>query len=225
MKVGRYELAAVLDCTCRVYAAVVLQRDGTDNPWAAHRDLLDNKSDLVLAVGGYLVRADDRVILVDAGVGTIDNGRFKGGYFLEALAAQNVSPEDVTDVVFTHLHFDHVGWATKKGQVVFGNATYRVHRADWDHFVAGADAEPGAIRKLSPIEGRLEFFDGDTEIAPGVTAREIAGHTPGSTMIVIDDGDQRAVLLKLRVEDQQCILAQCQFLRQQAAGHIGLATA
>ena len=51
MKIGRYELAAVLDGTGRVNAAEVLHRDGTHNPWAAHRDLLDSNSDLVLAVG------------------------------------------------------------------------------------------------------------------------------------------------------------------------------
>jgi glyoxylase-like metal-dependent hydrolase (beta-lactamase superfamily II) len=106
-----------------------------------------------------------------------------------------VAPADVTDVVFTHLHFDHVGWATQQGRVVFGNATYRVHADDWAHFVAAPDAQPGAVRKLSPLAARLETFDGEVTIAPGLTARPAPGHTPGSTVFVVSSGDERALLL------------------------------
>lgn len=195
MKVGTREVAAIFDGTGLEVAREVLLRDGAEDAWADHGDLLEDNGDLKLAVGGYLVRTGDRVILVDAGVGTIDNGRYKGGQFLESLAALGVTPNDVTDVVFTHLHFDHVGWATKKGEVVFPSAVYRVHTADWEHFVRSADAEPGAVRKLSPIESQLELFDGDTDLAPGLTARELPGHTPGSTIYTVEDGAQRAVLI------------------------------
>ena len=56
-----------------------------------------------------------------------------------------VQPDDVTDVLFTHLHFDHVGWATQQGRVVFPNATYRCDERDWAHFVG---PDEGATRKL-----------------------------------------------------------------------------
>jgi glyoxylase-like metal-dependent hydrolase (beta-lactamase superfamily II) len=196
MRVGSCDIVALFDGTGREPAAEVLRRAGSVDPWAAHRDTLDDNGDLVLAVGGYLVRTGDgRIIVVDAGVGTIDNGRYRGGQFLDSLAAAGVQPGDVTDVVFTHLHFDHVGWATKKGEVVFPNATYRVHRADWEHFVTQADAEPGAVRKLTPIADRLELFDGEVELAAGFTAREMPGHTPGSTIFLVGDESQRAVFI------------------------------
>ena len=134
-------------------------------------------------------------MLVDAGVGRIHNDHYAGGGFLDALAAHGVSPADVTDVVFTHLHFDHVGWATSKGEVVFGNATYRVHAADWAHFVDAADAEPGAVRKLAPLRDRLEVFDTETTLAPGLDARPTPGHTPGSTTYVVSGGGERALLV------------------------------
>jgi glyoxylase-like metal-dependent hydrolase (beta-lactamase superfamily II) len=101
----------------------------------------------------------------------------------------------VTDVVFTHLHFDHVGWATAKGQVVFRNATYRVHEADWAYFVERPEALPGAVRKLSPVKPQLEMFSGECVIAPGVNARPVPGHTPGSTIYILSGGTQRALLL------------------------------
>lgn len=90
---------------------------------------------LEFTLGGFLVRTGDRVILVDTGAGTIDNGQYRGGQLLDSLRACGVTPDDVTDVVFTHPHFDHVGWAAAKGEVVFRNATYRVHEADWAYFV------------------------------------------------------------------------------------------
>lgn len=195
MKIGGIEIVPVFDGVGREPAAEILTRPDVPDAWACHADLLDEHGTLHLELGGFLVRTGERVVLVDAGVGTIDNGKYAGGRFLESLAGLGVAPADVTDVVFTHLHFDHVGWATKKGEVVFPRATYRVHEADWAHFVDAPNAEPGAIRKLSPLRERLEPFDTDGVIAPGFSARHTPGHTPGSTVYVVSDGDQRALLL------------------------------
>lgn len=196
MRVGSCEVIALWDGVGREVAADVLVRPGVQNPWAAHVETLDAAGDLVFALGGYLVlTGDGRRIVVDAGAGTIDNGRYRGGQFIESLAAQGLSPDDVTDVVFTHLHFDHVGWATKKGEVVFPNATYRVHQADWRHFVTNPDAERGAVRKLAPLTDQLELFEGEVELAGGFVVRQMPGHTPGSSILIVGDGAQRAVLI------------------------------
>jgi glyoxylase-like metal-dependent hydrolase (beta-lactamase superfamily II) len=148
-----------------------------------------------MAIGGFLVRGRGRTILVDAGMGTINDERRHGGGLPEALRSLGVDFGDVTDVVFTHLHFDHVGWATQRGEVMFPNATYRVHQADWDHFVRSPDALAGAVRKLTPIEGRLECFAAEAEVAPGLVARPAPGHSPGHSVFVVADGDERALLL------------------------------
>ena len=195
MKVGTIEILPVLDGVGREKADEVLTRPGVPDAWACHADLLDEHGVLHLDLGGFLVRTGDRTVLVDTGVGTIKNDKYAGGGFLDSLRGLGVAPEDVTDVVFTHLHFDHVGWATKKGEVVFPNAIYRVHAADWAHFVEAADAEPGAIRKLSPLQSRLETFTGDGPLARGLSARHTPGHTPGSTVYVVADGGERALLL------------------------------
>ena len=106
-----------------------------------------------------------------------------------------MAPGDVTDVIFTHLHFDHVGWATSKGEVVFRNATYRVHEADWAYFVESPGAAPGAVRKLSPVKAQLETFATQCVLAPGLEARPAPGHTPGSTIYILSSGTHRALLL------------------------------
>jgi len=105
-----------------------------------------------------------------------------GGGFLDSLRAHGVAPEDVTDVVFTHLHFDHVGWSSRKGRRVFPNATYRAHAADWAHFVTDgrrrAAPDPGAVRKLAPVEPQLELFDADGPLAPGSRRQATRRATP-----------------------------------------------
>ena len=103
-----------------------------------------------------------------------------------------MQPADVTDVLFTHLHFDHVGWATQKGEVVFPNATYRCDEGDWGHFV-GPDA--GATRKLSPLTERMAFWSGSGPLLPGLDVMVAPGHTPGSTIMVLSSGAERAMLL------------------------------
>ncbi|GAB2699093.1 MBL fold metallo-hydrolase [Kitasatospora kifunensis] len=176
-------------------AADILSRPGVDDPWACHTERREADGSLRLPLGGFCVRTGDRTVLVDAGVGAFDNGKYSGGSLLASLAGHGIGPADVTDVVFTHLHFDHIGWATQDGVPVFPSATYRAHRADWEHFVAGENAHPTMVEKLTPLGSRLELFDADFTVAPGLDARHAPGHTPGSTVYVVSSGTRRAVLL------------------------------
>ena len=176
-------------------ASDALRRVGSEGTqaWAAHEQFLVDGTFLDLSLGGFLIRMGERVVLVDLGVGMVDRPPFKGGQMLDSLRAYGVSPHDVTDVLFTHLHFDHVGWATQQGRVVFANATHRCHRADWDHFVTGDD--PTAAAKLAPLTDRMEFWETDSTLAPGLDVVGAPGHTPGSTIMVVSSGSERAMLL------------------------------
>lgn len=165
----------------------------TDEQWAAHRDLLDADGLLGFTMGGFLVRGGGRTVLVDAGYGT---GTFLGidcGAMLDSLSALGVAPDDVTDVVFTHLHIDHVGWASTDARPTFANATYRCSSTDWRHFVV---EQPGAEKdRLQPAADRFELWDADGTILPGLDALAAPGHTPGSTVVVVSSGNARAMLL------------------------------
>jgi glyoxylase-like metal-dependent hydrolase (beta-lactamase superfamily II) len=168
--------------------------------WAPHQQFLNAAGDLELTVGGFLFRSNgrggERVVLVDCGLGRREGafgaGSVQTGTFLEELAVCGATPEDITDVVFTHLHYDHVGWATQQGRVVFPNATYRCDERDWDHFVG---PDEGATRKLSPLADRMAFWNGSGPVLPGVDVLAAPGHTPGSTIIVLSSGTDRALLL------------------------------
>ena len=190
MHVGDLEIHPVHDGVARMPPTEAFIGT-TEEQWEPHRRFLAADGMLELALGGFLIRTADRVVLIDTGVGMI-KGMFDGGRFLDSLAVLDVSPGDVTDVVFTHLHFDHVGWATQQGRVVFDNATYRCDERDWHHFI-GHDA--GATKKLSPIEDRLETWDTSGPLLPGIDTMVAPGHTPGSTIIVVSDRNERALLL------------------------------
>ena len=126
------------------------------------------------------------------------------GQLPASLRAIGVGPEEVTDLIFTHLHFDHIGWASAEGSAFFPNATIRCASADLEHFLGGTPEDfftghvYGALptaERLGPVLDRVETWESDGWLLPGVDVRLAPGHTPGSSVVVISDGTQRALLL------------------------------
>jgi glyoxylase-like metal-dependent hydrolase (beta-lactamase superfamily II) len=193
MQVGDLRIDAVIDGAGR-FPPTRTFRGTTDEQWAAHQDLLDEDGLLGFSMGGFLIRDGSRTVLVDLGVGRKSIMGIQGGEFLTELAALGVAPADVTDVLFTHLHIDHVGWAADDdGRAVFPAATYRCAAADWEHFMTG---HPGEITQLlAGVTDRFETWDGSGPVLPGLDALAATGHTPGSTVIVASSGRARALML------------------------------
>ncbi|WP_067245677.1 MBL fold metallo-hydrolase [Microbacterium resistens] len=195
MRIGSIDVQPLFDGVGREHAGEIISRFSNAEAWRCHPEVFGHDGAWEFPVGGFLVRTGDRVIVVDTGVGPMDDGRYRGGDLPEHLRRQGVAPEEVTDVLFTHLHFDHIGWASVDGTTVFPRAVHRVHEADWAHFVDGPTAVDAAREKLDPVRERLELFSEDTVLAPGVDARWTPGHTPGSTVFVLSSGTERALLL------------------------------
>jgi len=165
----------------------------TDEQWATHRELLDADGRLRFTMGGFLVRGHGRTVLIDAGLGKGELMGITAGALLDNLRALGIAPADVTDLVFTHLHIDHVGWASANGEIVFPNATYRCSPADWEHFMV---QNPGAeSERLEPAIDRFERWESETTILPGIDTMATPGHTPGSTTLVLSSGDDRLMFL------------------------------
>jgi glyoxylase-like metal-dependent hydrolase (beta-lactamase superfamily II) len=121
-----------------------------------------------------------------------------------SLDALGVRPDEVTDVIFTHLHFDHIGWVSAGDRPFFPNATVRCAAADLEYFLAGPEEEEyvamvfralTARERLGPVLDRIETWESDTTLGPGVDVRLAPGHTPGSSVVVLSDGAARAMLL------------------------------
>lgn len=196
LEVGRITVTPVIDSIVRrvpteAYSAT------SELDWAGHAEMLDDEGLLHLTLGGYVVRSGERVVLVDAGVGPDDRAAgaatMPGGRLLDNLRATGTTPEEITDVVFTHLHLDHVGWGAVDDRIVFPNATYRCHRADWEFFEHGGPFS--APDKLAVMAPAVECWSGSTSLLPGFDVVHAPGHTPGSSIVVLSDGADRAVLL------------------------------
>jgi glyoxylase-like metal-dependent hydrolase (beta-lactamase superfamily II) len=129
---------------------------------------------------------DGPVTLVDVGIGPHDApaGSWAPvpGHLPDELAAAGIAPDDVTAIVLTHLHSDHVGWALP-ASTPFRQARVVVQRADVAAFAT--------IRSdLLAEPDRLDVIDGDTDLAPGVRAVATPGHTPGHQSVLVEWGDE-----------------------------------
>jgi glyoxylase-like metal-dependent hydrolase (beta-lactamase superfamily II) len=192
LELGDFQVDHVVDGVGRFWPTRAFA-GSTDEQWATHRDLLDADGRLRFTMGGFLIRGHGRTVLIDAGLGKGELMGITAGALLDNLRALGVAPADVTDLVFTHLHIDHVGWASADGEVVFPNATYRCSPADWEHFMV---LNPGAeSERLEPAIDRFERWEGETTILPGLDTMATPGHTPGSTTLVLSAGDDRLMFL------------------------------
>ena len=165
--------------------------DSAAEVFSAHAEAFTLDGHLEFPVGAFLVRSRDRVVLVDAGAGPRDSW-MKSGMLLQNLRELGVATTDITDVVYTHLHWDHIGWASQKGDATFGRARHHCHEADWNHFYG---RQPGATKRLKPIESRFEFWSSDRTVVPGVDVVHAPGHTPGSSVVVVSGSKSKVALL------------------------------
>ena len=197
MKIGSIEVLPVLDGVAQIPKHQAGFNRLTEEQWQLHPEFLLGEF-FRLDIGGLLIRTGGRLALVDLGISRFGPPPYNvGGAFLKSLAQHGHTPEEITDVVFTHLHIDHIGWASNQKQPTFPNATYRCHLADWNHFVAGrADAsEDDTVRLLEPVESRVEPWTTDGILFDGLDVLCAPGHTPGNSAIVLSSGTERALLL------------------------------
>ncbi|MEX6508460.1 MBL fold metallo-hydrolase [Jiella sp. M17.18] len=168
---------------------------------AEHRDKLEGRhwyeaiDRLVISVTIWIVRLGGRTILVDTGIGNGKTRRTPRANMMNTvvpdwLAAAGAAPHQVTDVVMTHLHADHVGWNTvRQGDrwvPTFPDAAYHIPRADFDWFEAldrrGEASDGGSFQdSVMPVvrAGQVRWTTPGDKVAGTFKAVGAAGHTPG----------------------------------------------
>ena len=148
-----------------------------------------------------LVDTGERRILIEAGVGDHypekvkqNNGHEETDALPGSLADHGYSTSDITDVVFTHLHWDHCNGAVVsengKLKLQFPNATHWCSNTQWRHSKISNIRERAAyypeILNFLKEEGNMQLVDGDCELFPGITVRLFDGHTPGQMIPFVE---------------------------------------
>ena len=159
----------------------------------------DEQNGCILTMRSALVRTDEgRIVLIDNGAGSKHLKQLAYYRFFDLsdlgkeLEKRGVACEEVTDVVLTHLHFDHCGYTTQREEptgdtpcftLAFPNATHWVSRSQWENFLHpnALEADSYFPENMQAVadNGKLRLIDTDTDLCPGIRLRLFDGHTPG----------------------------------------------
>ena len=195
VQLGDFEITALSDGTIDLPVDKLLQQPPANTLRALQHAYLGVP--LETSINAYLVNTGSKVVLVDTGTAGLFGPT--AGRMLANLKASGYSPEQVDEIVITHMHGDHIGGASS---TVFPNATLRLDKRDSDFWLApeqvakggdGAKAVAALVKGFADT-GRFKPFDGNkdgVEIVPGVKAFPAYGHTPGHTNYVAESQGQK----------------------------------
>ena len=179
-------------------------------PWQFwnQKIVTDERRRLLMSLNLLLIQSADRRILVDTGLGNRLSERqmdiYNPSEFLLplSLSAIGLKDTDITDVIMTHLHFDHAGGIVTgfgtEDRLTFPHASYWIQRCEWE-----MAKNPDGLNKaaynyahqltLLDQQGQIHLLDGDAEVAPGVQVVHTGGHTVGSQIVEIDNGSEFSI--------------------------------
>ena len=164
----------------------------------------DEENMCTWAMRVLLIETDDRKIIIDTGIGNKQDEKFRSHFsphgkanLLDSLEKKGLTPEDITDVFLTHLHFDHAGGAVAKnsqGELVptFPNATYWTNQTHWDWANNPNPRERASFLKENfvPLQtaNQLKFVEEKegVEFLSGINIHFVNGHTQAMMILLID---------------------------------------
>jgi len=170
-----------------------------EEDWSPYREFLTADGQLPLNIGAFLLNEAGEWTLVDTGYG----GRGgPGGKLPGEIEKVGVRPEQIRRVIITHLHSDHIGWNTVdrdgRAEVLFKNARHILQRREWEYYTQPdvLAQNPAVETCVKPVEaaGLLELIDGDAVITTSVSALLTPGHTPGHQSLLINSGNEKAII-------------------------------
>ncbi len=163
----------------------------------------DDENRIDLALRTLLITGNKRNILVDNGIGTNFSEKYTKIYKIDhskynldsSLKRFNLETKDITDVILTHLHFDHAGGSTYREdgelKLTFPNATYYVQKANYEWALTPNDKERGSYLKENfvPVleKGKLQLVEGKFELIPHIDVIISDGHTVGLQLVKVSD--------------------------------------
>ncbi|MGU3496723.1 MBL fold metallo-hydrolase [Xanthobacteraceae bacterium A53D] len=147
-----------------------------------------------------LIDTGSEVILVDTGFGAAARPRGMGR-LEDGLKAAGYSPEDITLVVLTHMHGDHIGGLMKDGKPAFPKARYMAGQVEYDFWTdkarAGTPAEgnqKAVLANVAPLVEKITFIKDGSTVVSGITAMAAPGHSPGHLVFNVESDGRRLIL-------------------------------
>lgn len=188
-RIGALEAVALKD------GEIALPNKAGQSPWAdtaGARAVLtaagQSGDPISLSIQPLLVRDGDRVVLIDTGAGGRMGTQNK---LVASLRAADIDPSQVTDVLISHAHGDHVGGLVgSDGSLTFPKAVVHISAPEWEYMKAGA-AQAGEAALLAAVTPRVQPFTPGAQVTPSIKAVTLAGHTPGHTGYEIASGTDR----------------------------------
>jgi glyoxylase-like metal-dependent hydrolase (beta-lactamase superfamily II) len=170
-------------------------------------DMFLSRDSFDWALNAVVVRSGGRTILIDSGLGVEVPAFPRAGHLVHRLEAAGIDLASVTDVVLTHMHFDHVGGLLVDGVKDRLRPDLRIHVAAVEvEFWASPDfsrtamgpvlsgvARRAAKHFLDEYDSQLRPFEAEYEVAPGVVVTRTGGHTPGHSVVRLASGGDRLI--------------------------------
>jgi glyoxylase-like metal-dependent hydrolase (beta-lactamase superfamily II) len=202
LMLGKFEITALSDGTVTIPLNQLLTHGSQNEINDVMRRAGVDPANTETSINAFLIHTGSRLALIDAGAGSVFPN---GGHLAASLRAAGYRPEDITDVMLTHIHPDHSAGLTIKGKAVFPNATVHVQERDAAFWLDAnnaaaypqhAHAFAQARLDLAPYlkAGRVRRFSGDEELVPGVRAVAAPGHTPGHSFYAVESEGQKLLL-------------------------------
>ena len=202
MKIGTIDVIALSDGTAGFEVLEMLSKPKEAEKLLAKAYL---KSPVDASVNAFLIQLGQRQILVDTGSGELLGPKLNK--LTLSLKAVGVSPEQITDILLTHIHPDHSGGLSVGGRRVFPNAVVHVDKRDLDFWtdksIGEKLPEPSKSffqtveKTVGPYiaSGQIRPFDGATQLFPEIRAIPAYGHTPGQSFYALEDNGEKLVFL------------------------------
>lgn len=202
MKIGKYQLQTIQSGFIGLDGGAMFGI--IPKPLWEKTNPADGVNRVTLATRNLLLESDTRKILIDTGMGTKWDDKSRNIYRIDeelslekALSQKNISVNEITDVILTHLHFDHTGGSTKieneKLVPTFPNAKYYVQKQNFEWAMNPSDRDRGSYIKenFEPLakEGVLKLLT-SLEFDENISFEIINGHTFAQQMVKISDGSQ-----------------------------------
>jgi glyoxylase-like metal-dependent hydrolase (beta-lactamase superfamily II) len=204
LQVGSVEVIALSDGTVPV-SAMDLFHEANEPERVSHLLEYAYLNDPVeVSINTYLIKMQNKLIMVDAGAGELFGPKY-GGKLITSLRAAGYQPEQITDILITHVHLDHSGGLTQKNSILFPNATVHVNKKEIDFWLKHIEPQKNEMKGITSArssfmalkryldKGMVKTFEGDATLFPGISTREYVGHTPGHTVFILENKNEKLV--------------------------------